>query len=100
MEALAHLQPGGRLVINAIRKEATDQSELMKLDYAHHLWMEKEIKSVANVTRRDVTGFLELAAQMSIRPEVQTYPLSGANQALVELKKRKIRGAKVLVIDT
>jgi len=60
--------------------------------------MEKEIKSVANVTRRDVEAFLKLAAEIPIKPEIQEYPLEEANKALVELKERKIRGAKVLRI--
>jgi propanol-preferring alcohol dehydrogenase len=96
--ALRHLAPGGRLVINAIRKEDNDKDELLKLDYAAHLWMEKEIKSVANVSRRDVKEFLALAAEMDIRPEVQAFALEEANQALVELRTRKIRGAKVLKV--
>ncbi len=94
--ALKNLAPGGRLVINAIRKESADQKALLQLDYARHLWLEKEIKSVANVCRRDVAEFLELAAQIPIRPAYQIYRLEEANQALVELKGRKIRGAKVL----
>lgn len=98
VEALRNLEPGGRLVINAIRKEERDKEALLHLDYAEHLWREKEIKSVANVTRRDVSDFLELAAGIPLRPEVQEYPLEEANQALRELKERKIRGAKVLVI--
>lgn len=96
VEALRSLAPGGRLVINAIRKESIDQDVLLTLSYPEHLWMEKEIKSVANVTRRDVQEFLELAARIPLQPEVQTYALEEANQALVELKTRKIRGAKVL----
>lgn len=98
VEALKHLEPGGRLVINAIRKEETDKEALLGLDYPAHLWMEKEIKSVANITRRDVREFLALAAEIPIRPEVKEFPLSEANQALVELKGRSIRGAKVLRI--
>ncbi len=98
VEALKNLEPGGRLVINAIRKEEVDKEYLLRLDYPLHLWMEKEIKSVANVTRRDVREFLELAAEIPIRPEVQEFALEQANQALVELKTRKIRGAKVLRI--
>jgi propanol-preferring alcohol dehydrogenase len=94
--ALSSLKPGGRLVINAIRKEELDKQALLGLDYARHLWMEKEIKSVANVTRKDVREFLELAARIPIKPEVQEYRLEDANQALLELKQRKIRGAKVL----
>jgi propanol-preferring alcohol dehydrogenase len=96
--ALKSLTPGGRLVINAIGKETGDQQILSQLNYAEHLWLEKEIKSVANVTRQDVLAFLEMAARMAIAPEVQTYGLKDANQALMELKQRKIRGAKVLVL--
>jgi alcohol dehydrogenase, propanol-preferring len=99
VEALNNLAPGGRLVINAIGKEDGDQGELLRLDYPAHLWMEKEIKSVANVSRRDVHEFLSLAAEMGIKPEGQEFALEEANQALVELKTRKIRGAKVLRID-
>jgi propanol-preferring alcohol dehydrogenase len=96
VEALKNLQPGGRLVINAIRKEDVDKASLLEIDYPTHLWMEKEIKSVANVSRTDVSEFLELAASIPIKPEFQEYPLEQANQALMELKERKIRGAKVL----
>ncbi len=96
---LGNLAPGGRMVINAIRKEEHDKEGLLRLDYPSHLWMEKEIKSVANVARRDVSEFLDLAARIPIRPEVEVFPLHEANRALVELKERKIRGAKVLKID-
>jgi len=99
VEALKNLGPGGRLVINAIRKEAVDKDYLLQLDYPTHLWMEKEIKSVANVARSDVREFLELAAEIPIKPEVEEFALEGANKALLELKTRKIRGAKVLRID-
>jgi propanol-preferring alcohol dehydrogenase len=97
--ALDNLVPGGRLVINAIRKENSDKNALLKIDYPRHLWMEKEIKSVANVTRRDVSDFLGLAAEIPFRPEVQEYPLEEANSALLDLKERRIRGAKVLRVD-
>jgi propanol-preferring alcohol dehydrogenase len=98
VEALKNLNKGGRLVINAIRKEEADKEALLKIDYARHLWLEKEIKSVANVSRRDVAEFLELAARIPLKPEFQEYPLEEANLALLELKERKIRGAKVLRI--
>jgi propanol-preferring alcohol dehydrogenase len=98
VEAMRNLEPEGRLVINAIRKEEIDKDELLGLDYPSHLWWEKEIKSVANVARRDVSEFLQLADEMGIKPEVQEFPLEEANTALVELKTRKIRGAKVLRI--
>jgi len=96
--ALKVLIPGGRLLINAIRKEEADKDALLQLDYSSQLWMEKEIKSVANVTRQDVREFLDLAAQAEIRPEFQEYDLEDANQALAEMKQGKIRGAKVLRI--
>jgi propanol-preferring alcohol dehydrogenase len=99
VEALRNLDSGGRLVVNAIRKEDVDKDYLLKLDYPSHLWMEKEIKSVANVTRQDVHECLKLAAEADIRPEYQEYALEEANQALTELRQGKIRGAKVLVMS-
>ena len=96
VEAMQNLEKGGRLVINAIRKEEGDKEALLKLDYPRDLWMEKEIKSVANITRKDVEDFLKLAAEIPIRPEIQEYALEDANKALLELKERKVRGAKVL----
>ncbi len=99
VEALKNLAPGGRLVINAIRKEDADKAALTRLDYTRDLWQEKEIKSVANVTRHDVSEFLLVAAEIPIKPEVQTYALEEANRALLELKNRHVRGAKVLILD-
>ncbi len=98
VEALRNLKPGGRLVINAIRKEEIDKEYLLKMDYPAHLWEEKEIKSVANVARQDVTEFLELAAEMRLKPDIEEFALKEANRALIELKTSKIRGAKVLRI--
>jgi propanol-preferring alcohol dehydrogenase len=97
-EALRVLRPGGRLVINAIRKESADQSVLMNLDYTSQLWMEKEIKTVANVAGRDIREFLEIASKIPIRPEVQVYPFYAVNEALIDLKGGRIRGAKVLKV--
>ncbi|MDO9269986.1 MAG: zinc-dependent alcohol dehydrogenase family protein [Methylobacter sp.] len=98
VEALANLESGGRLVINAIRKEG-DKRCLLNLDYPLHFWQEKELKSVANITRNDVKVFLGLAAKMNLQPEIQVFALEQANEALLELKTGKIRGAKVLKID-
>lgn len=98
VEALANLRPKGRLVINAIRKEDFDKECLLELDYGAHLWLEKEVKSVANVTHYDIAEFLSLAAEVPITPEIQTYALEDANTALVELKHGGVRGAKVLTI--
>lgn len=98
VEAMANLRPGGRLVINAIRKEDIDREWLLKLSYHDHLWMEREIKTVANVTHFDIAEFLPLAAAIPIRPQVMTYRLEDANEALLDLKRGAIRGAKVLRI--
>jgi propanol-preferring alcohol dehydrogenase len=99
VEALANLSPAGRLVINAIRKEEIDKDYLLNLSYQEHLWMEREIKSVANVTHTDIEDFLPLAAEVPIQVEAATYRLEDANRALVELKRNPIKGAKVLVIN-
>ncbi len=99
VEALKNLNTEGRLIINAIRKEEIDKKYLINLDYTRDLWMEKEIKSVANVSRSDVTEFLELAAQIPIKPEIEEYNLKDANRALVDLKEGNIKGAKVLIIS-
>ncbi|MGM0531368.1 MAG: zinc-dependent alcohol dehydrogenase family protein [Bacteroidota bacterium] len=99
VEALRRLDAGGRLVINAIRKENTDIEYLRNIDYSSHMWLEKEIKSVANVERRDVSEFLELAAEIPIKPDYEDYPLEKANQALMEIRQSKIRGAKVLKME-
>ena len=95
--ALEHLAPGGRLVINAIRKESADQRLLQTLSYERQLWMEKSIQSVANVTREDVAQCLRLAVEIPLRPKVSEYPLEQAVTALKELKQGHIRGAKVLM---
>jgi propanol-preferring alcohol dehydrogenase len=97
--ALRVLAPGGRLVVNAIRKETGDAAVLQTIDYATDLWMEKEIKSVANVTRADVREFLDIAASAGIVPQVEEFPMDEANRALRELRERHVRGAKVLRIS-
>jgi propanol-preferring alcohol dehydrogenase len=99
LEALRNLRPGGRLVINAIRKEDGDRDAMATISYAEQLWLEKEIKTVANVTSRDIAEFLSLAAAIPLRPEVQLYALEDANEALRDLKFGTIRGAKVLTMD-
>jgi propanol-preferring alcohol dehydrogenase len=93
-EALRVLEKGGRLVINAIRKV----NPIPELDYAQLVWHEREIKSVANVTRQDALEFLPLAAQIGIKPEVREFPFEQANEALLLLKQGKMHGAGVLRI--
>lgn len=93
-DALAILDKGGRLVINAIRKE----TPVPPMDYARYLWDEKELKSVANVTRRDAEEFLPLAAQIPITPTVEEFPLAQANEVLIRLKHARLRAAAVLKV--
>lgn len=93
-QALSVLEKGGRLVLAVIRK----RDLIPPLDYAQLLWDEKEIKSVANITRKDAQAFLALAAEIPILPEVQPFQLEEANHALVLLKQGKIQGAGVLRI--
>ncbi len=97
--ALERLRPGGRLVINAIRKENVDRDLLAGLRYEDHLWLEKEIKTVANVTHWDLAEFLPVAAEAALNVETRTYPLAAANEALNDLRRGNIRGAKVLTIN-
>lgn len=98
LAALAQLQSGGRLVINALTKQQHPAS-LRGLDYQTHLWREKEIKTVANVTRSDVRAFLELAVDLAIEPDLEIFSLEQANQALCQLANGQTRGAKVLQIN-
>lgn len=95
--ALPHLLPGGRIVINAIRKSDADQDELLNIRYESHLWMERELKTVANVTRADVREVLEIAARSGLRPAVEELALAQANEALDRLRSASgSRGAMVL----
>ena len=94
-DALKILNRGGRLVINAIRKE----TPIPALDYAEYLWLEREIKSVANVTRRDAEEFLPLAAQIPIVPTIEEFPLEQANEVLLRIKQSKLKAAGVLRIS-
>lgn len=98
VKALESLRPGGRLVINAIRKESVDMDVLQLLSYERHLWMEKEIKSVANVASGDIRSMLKLAAEIPLKPEVTMYAFERANNALMDIKQQKIRGGKVLKV--
>jgi len=95
MEGLRNLEKGGRLVMNLIRKE----TPIPELDYVKYLWQEKEVKSVTNITRRDVREFLSLAAEIPIVTEVNEFKLEEANEALAALKKGRYRGAGVLRIS-
>jgi len=99
VSALDALAPNGRLVINAIRKESADHDELKHLDYARHLWKEKSVKSVANVTREDVRSMLNLASRVQLAPKITHYRLEQATNALLDIKAGQIAGAAVLEIN-
>ena len=86
-------------MINAIRKEEVDKGVLAGLSYHDHLWLEREIKTVANITHYDIQEFLPLAAKLLLRPAITAYRLEDANQALLELKRGQIQGAKVLLVN-
>jgi len=91
-QALSVLNKGGRVVVNAIRK-VTAVPELI---YDRHLWDEKEIKSVANVTRQDAREFLPLAADIPLCPTVEETAPERVNRTLLDLKQGKIRAAAAL----
>jgi propanol-preferring alcohol dehydrogenase len=91
--ALRALDRGGTVVINAIHLDG-----IPAFDY-DDLWWERSIRSVANVTRRDATEYLELAATIPIRTEVEVHPLAEGNTALGRLERGEIAGAAVLVMD-
>lgn len=95
LRALSVSNRGGRIIINSIRK----RTPVPELEYGRHLWHEREIKSVANVTRRDALEFLPLAAEIPIRPKVERFELEQANDVLAGLKQGKIDGAAVFEID-
>jgi propanol-preferring alcohol dehydrogenase len=89
--ALSHLRKGGALSINAIH-----MSPIPEMDY-NLLYGERTVSSVAHVTRRDAAEFMQLAAQIPVTTEVQTFPLEDANRALLMLKRSEVNGAAVLV---
>ncbi len=91
--ALELLERGGKLVINVIRKQTS-----INLDYLKHLWMEREVKSVANVTRKDVEELLSIALKNNVKPEVQVFKLEEVNKALRFVKGARVRGSAVLLI--
>ncbi len=99
LASLGNLLPGGRLVINAFRKESVDQQRLAELSYRDRLWMEKELKTVANVTGNDIRFLFETAAAIPLRPSIRTYPLECANDAIANVRAGNLRGANVLIIS-
>jgi alcohol dehydrogenase, propanol-preferring len=92
VSALASLRKGGVVAINAIHLD-----QMPSFDYDTLLWGERQIRSVANMTRRDAKDFLEVAQQLNIRPRVTIFPLDDANQALMAVKDETKTGSVVMV---
>jgi propanol-preferring alcohol dehydrogenase len=69
-----------------------------EFDYDRLLWGERQIRSVANMTRADARDFLQIAAEIGIRPKVTAFRLDEANEALLAIKRDAIDGAAVIVI--
>jgi propanol-preferring alcohol dehydrogenase len=93
LSALASLRKGGVVAINAIHLDRVPE-----FDYDTLLWGEREMRSVANMTRADALDFLNLAAEIKLRPQVTSYGLDGVNEALLALKRDQVNGAAVIVI--
>jgi propanol-preferring alcohol dehydrogenase len=89
--ALSSLRKGGVVAINAIHLD-----RIPEFDYDRLLWGERQIRSVANMTRADARDFLQVAAEIDLRPKVTVFPLEQANEALQALKSDSIDGAAVI----
>jgi propanol-preferring alcohol dehydrogenase len=91
--ALASLRKGGVVAINAIHLD-----RMPEFDYDRLLWGERQIRSVANMTRSDAREFLKIAAEIGLRPKATSFPLHLVNEALTAVKSDSIDGAAVVVI--
>ena len=90
--ALSSLRKGGVVAINAIHLDRVPQ-----FDYDTLLWGERQIRSVANMTRVDARDFLSLAARIGLRPKLTVFSLDEANEALMAVKRDAVDGAAVIV---
>jgi len=90
--ALASLRKGGVVAINAIHLDRVPE-----FDYDRLLWGERQLRSVANMTRADARDFLDIAAAIGLKPKVTAFPLDQANEALLAVKRDAIDGAAVIV---
>jgi alcohol dehydrogenase, propanol-preferring len=91
--ALASLRKGGVVAINAIHLD-----RIPEFDYDRLLWGERQIRSVANMTRSDARDFLKIAADIRLQPKITVFPLEEANQALAAVKNDAINGAAVIIL--
>jgi alcohol dehydrogenase, propanol-preferring len=92
VSALASLRKGGVVAINAIHLD-----HMPAFDYDKLLWGERQIRSVANMTRQDARDFLQIAHDLQIRPKVTVFPLEDANKALLAVKEETEKGSAVIV---
>ena len=93
VDALSHLRKGGVVAINAIHLD-----HMPAFDYDKLLWGERQLRSVANMTRQDARDLLALAAELKIRQQVTSFPLSEANLALEAVKHETAAGSTVIVV--
>jgi propanol-preferring alcohol dehydrogenase len=93
ISALASLRKGGVVAINAIHLD-----QMPAFDYDKLLWGERQIRSVANMTRQDARDFLKLANDLNIHPRVTSFPLEDANKALLAVKQETEDGSAVIVL--
>ncbi len=90
--ALSSLRKGGVVAINAIHLD-----RIPEFDYDRLLWGERQMRSVANMTRADARDFLALAAKINLRPKVTVFSLDQANEALIAMKNDAVDGAAMIV---
>jgi propanol-preferring alcohol dehydrogenase len=90
--ALSSLRKGGVVAINAIHLD-----RIPEFDYDRLLWGERQLRSVANMTRQDARDFLALAAEIGLHPQVTVFPLDQVNEALLAVKNDCINGAAVVI---
>ncbi len=93
VDALSSLRKGGVVAINAIHLD-----QMPAFDYDKLLWGERQIRSVANMTRADARDFLKIAAELHIKPTVQTFSLEDANRAVAAVKQETEHGSAVIVL--
>ena len=89
--ALASLRKGGVVAINAIHLD-----RIPEFNYDRLLWGERQLRSVANMTRSDARDFLQIAAAINLRPKITVFPLDQANEALAAVKSDSVDGAAVI----
>jgi propanol-preferring alcohol dehydrogenase len=92
LSALASLRKGGVVAINAIHLD-----QMPSFNYDALLWGERQIRSVANMTRQDARDFLEIAHDLNIQPRVSEFSLENANQALLAVKEETEAGSAVII---